>query len=178
MKKLITPILLLVVFVSTPTAFAQSKADQRRAARIDRQDAYITKLARAIKDGQFTFTAQTFQASVGNPINVTYPNNYLSLYGNVIDVELPYYSFDALPMSQNTLNFIDAPALYTVKSDGKNYYVTIEVNVTSNDNVTSVIKMGTYNCHLTITADSGYAVLTIIPSEGSAATYTGNIEFN
>lgn len=177
MKKLLIPIITLLAVVSIGNAFGQSKQELRKERREQKQQEFMQQLDNALKQGKFTFIAQTFQSNIGNPVNVNLPNNFLSLYGDVIDVQLPYYSFSPLP-SPRVIDFIDAPISYKVSSDGTNYYVTIEINNAVMGGRTFITQNGNYNFHLTINARNGYAMLTITPQLSSSATYTGVIQLN
>lgn len=177
MKKLLVPFIALITLISIDNSNAQSKSELRKQAREVKQAEYLQKLSAAIKEGQFTFTAQTMQGNVGNPVNLTYPNNFLSLYGNSIDIQLPYFSYSAIG-SANMLDFIDSPVTYEVSFDGTYYYVTAEIQNAVGGPRNFITENGTYYFHFTIAARSGYTVLTVTPQLSTSATYTGVVNPN
>lgn len=177
MKKLLISIVTLLALVSFDNASAQSKSEIRKENREKRQMEYMQKLASSIKEGQFTFTAQTFQGNIGNPINLNYPNNFLSFYGNFVDVDLPYYSFSALP-SATAVNFTDGTAGYEVTFDGTYFYATITVKDAIAGPRNFITDNGNYTFHFTITAKTGYAILTLTPQLSTSAIYNGVIQSN
>lgn len=177
MKKLLIPIIAILAVISIDNSNAQSNSELRKQNREIKQAQYLQKLANAIKEGQFTFTAQTMQGNVGNPVNLTYPNNFLSLYGNIIDIQLPYFSYSAIG-SANMLDFTDSPVTYQVSYDGTYYYVTAQIQNAVGGPRNFITENGTYNFHFTIAARSGYTVLTVTPQLSTSATYTGVVNPN
>lgn len=169
---------MMFAIISVNTSYGQSKSELRKQVRSEKQEAYMQKLEAALKNGQFNFTAQTFQSNVGNPIPINYPNNFVGIYGDVIDVQLPYYSFTTVNTTPNLINFVDAPINYTVTTDGTNYYVTINVKTTANSGNTYIIQIGQYSFHFAINARSGFAILTLAPQFSSVATYNGFVQID
>lgn len=170
MKKLFLSIL-MVSLVATVAAQDYTKKEVRDQKRTERQQMMQQQLNNALKTHNFTFAASYMLPEFNSPqVPLNQWNNYVALYPNYLEVNLPYESV--------------APDITTIPK-------RISINTTQttfwedmNTNGVWTIVFQTewgnvkYVFHLRYDGNTGMATLTLVPNLGNTVTYTGTIQLN
>ncbi|MEG2479517.1 MAG: DUF4251 domain-containing protein [Mucinivorans sp.] len=173
MKKLLLTLLLGAIM---SVGFTQTTSEQRNAIRAQRQAKSVTQLTTALKNQNFTFTAQTMTPAFGFTVNVSGINNFLSFENSFLDCQLPYNSVNPTLVFQS-MNFTASDYNYSFNVVGTTAYVVAVAPIVVNMDGHSTVPQGVV-IHIQVDLNSGNATLTIAPTLNSAVTYSGSCNMN
>lgn len=169
MKKLFLTLALTSLVVAA-SAQDYSKKEVRDQLRTERQQATAQQNSAAIKAQNYTFAAtyMTPQFSPQIPLNPV--TSFVAVYPNYLEVNLPY--------KQVAMADSNVPDQITINT---NRYLTYE-NQETNGVWTVVFQAEwggvKYVFHIRYNANSGAAIMTIVPNMGDSVSYTGTIQAN
>lgn len=179
MKKL-TLIALLVLLTAT-TAFAQSKAKERREARLKANEKeYNAVLVKAIEQSSFSFTAEYWSLNIGENYPITGPYQLFFINGKELRVLLPYTS-SSQPSAVTPQSFDFSTTDFTYKvtiTKSGMYKVNIVANNVINNQAYDKTQNHKYVFNFEISAVTGRSFLTITPNYSAPITYTGSTSAN
>lgn len=177
MKKLILSILLCTM-VGVATAQNYSDKSFREQKRSERRAAQTAQLAQAIKTQSFTFTATTMQANFGGEMQVPLRHNYLTVYPDVFEINLPYLTQFAVVNTPLLFDYTSNNYTINTYEGENNWIVIIKVDSPLNAGQTPMVPNMSYTMHFSIYKGTGLTTLTITPSMSDAMTYEGFVNAN
>lgn len=195
MKKLLMTLAIVTATVSLVAAQNFADKSYRDQIRTARNQAAATKLNQAVTERNFTFTAYYMQPNFGGLIQVSNPNNYFSVYPNYFDMYLPYAQLQQsntilgvndtqgalinTPMQiTKLLNFMSNTYEYQSNEVNGIWYITIKVANVQNQVPPTEQRFYNLTIHLTVTASTGAATLTLSSDFMPSITYTGQFAYN
>ncbi len=187
MKKLLLAIATLVICgaVSVLAAYTTSnssnnpKTQQRKEARAQKQQMVTEQLKAALASQSFTFSPTSYTLPYQSPVMLYSQSGtyYLSFYPESLDIMLPFelHQGEKFNFDSSLTPYSD----YLVKSTktADYYTVTATLNNVSNMGFDSNLSNADFNVdiHLSVSAVSGTAFLTLTPDFSPAVTYQGSI---
>lgn len=177
MKKLFLT-LAIISLVSVATAQDYSKKEYRDQVRANRATQVTAEMNQAVTNRNFTFTAHYMSSNFGPQMPVSTTANYLSIFPNYMDVNLPYLVFSPVIPTPRAFDFNTSN--YTFASNLVNgmWYVTIKVENVMNVQANPNLPEADYNIHISFSSTTGVATMTIVPDFSPMITYYGIVRLN